>query len=173
VTRVEPRTPEFSRPVDLARLGREEALHEIAASEAERAALARRFGLLSLDRFEARVRLRRLAGGMVRLAAAFEADLVQECVITLEPVPSRLEERFSLVYGALEATTEVILDEAEETVEPLEGDRIDIGEAVAQQLSLALDPYPRAPDAALDAAPTSETASPSPFAALAERAKKG
>jgi uncharacterized metal-binding protein YceD (DUF177 family) len=165
------RTAEFPRPVDLTRLGREEAVHEIAASEAERAALARRFGLLSLDRLEARVRLCRLAGGLVRLAAELEAHVVQECVVTLEPVPSRLEERFSLVYGALDETTEVVLDEAEETVEPLEGDRLDIGEAVAQQLSLVLDPYPRAPGASLAETPTSEPQSP--FAALGERAKKG
>jgi hypothetical protein len=37
-----------------------------------------------------------------------------------------------------------------EVAEPFEGDAIDIGEAVAQQLALALDPYPRAPGASLE-----------------------
>ena len=31
----------------------------------------------------------------------------------------------------------------DEIIEPLIGDSIDIGEAVAQQLSVAMDPYPR------------------------------
>lgn len=159
--------PEFSRPVDVSRLALKELVRAIAADEAERAALAERFDLLSLDRFEAEVQLGRLPGGFVRLTAVFCADLVQACVVTLEPIASRVEERFSLLYGATDDAREVVVDQDSETVEPLAGDTIDIGEAVAQQLSLALNPFPRAPGVGNDerAASTAEEAE-SPFAAL-------
>ena len=139
-------TPEFSRPVEAPRTTGRPATHKIAANADERAALAQRFGLLSLDRLEAEVRLERLAGGLVRLSSTLSADAVQACVVTLEPVPARIAEEFSMLYGEGEDLRDVTLDGEEEPVEPLEGGRIDIGEAVAQQLSLALDPFPRAPD---------------------------
>ncbi len=139
-------TPEFSRIVAVPRMGRP-ATHRIAADEAERAALARRFDLVSLDRLEAEVRLERRRDGLVRLDALSKADVVQSCVVTLEPVAATIEEPFTLFYGEAPASRELMLDAEAETVEPLEGDRIDIGEALAQQLSLALNPFPRVPSA--------------------------
>jgi uncharacterized metal-binding protein YceD (DUF177 family) len=137
--------PEFSRAVEVSRLGAGGADHDIIADERERAGLARRFGLLALDRLEARVALRRVAGGMIRLEGALLADVVQESVVTLDPVASRIEEEFSLLYGSADDDP-AALDPEAEIVEPLKHGRIDLGEAVAQQLSLAIDPYPRAPD---------------------------
>lgn len=145
--------PEFARPVEVPRTAGRAAMHKIAADAAERAALAARFSLLSLDRLEAEIRIERLPGGLVRLAASLSADVVQCCVVTLEPVANHVEEEFALLFSAGEATREVVLDGEAETVEPLDGDRIDIGEAVAQQLSLALDPFPRAAGASLDPLP--------------------
>jgi uncharacterized metal-binding protein YceD (DUF177 family) len=137
---------EFSRPVEMARLGAAPIAYDIAASPAERAALARRFGLLSLDRFEAHVTLHRVAGNMVRMEATLAADLVQTDVVTLDPVPSQVADAFALLFAA-EASDARALDPEAELVEPMVDGRIDIGEAVAQQLSLAIDPYPRSPAA--------------------------
>lgn len=141
--------PEFSRPIELARLGASEAVYSIAATPAEREALARRFDLLTLDCLDAEIRLQRLAHGMVRLSGGFTAEVAQACVITLAPVASRLEERFTVLYGPAESDESVVLDYESDLVEPLEGSAIDVGEAVAQQLAVALDPYPRAPGASL------------------------
>jgi uncharacterized metal-binding protein YceD (DUF177 family) len=150
--------PEFSHPVSIARLGFKPASYKIAANASERAALARRFDLLSLDRFEATVTLQREAGDAVRFEGEIEADLVQACVASLEPVPSHVADRFTLIYrpDIDEATADqMALDNPEdEIVEPLMGDSIDIGEAVAQQLSVAMDPYPRAPGAQSVIAPS-------------------
>ena len=170
----EPAPPtEFARPIDIARLPSGEAVFDIAAAAAERAALARRFDLLALDRLEARVRLCRLPGGFLRLTARVSADVVQACVVTLEPVASRVEDEFTLSYGAAaEALDETVLSGAAEVIEPLPaGGRLDIGEAVAQQVSLALDPYPHAPGAAM--APAAGPPATSPLAALAKRLEKG
>jgi uncharacterized metal-binding protein YceD (DUF177 family) len=116
-----------------------------------------------------------MAGGFVRLAAEFTATVVQSCVVTLEPVESSISENFTLLYGATEEQEEVVLDGEAETLEPLGEGAIDIGEAVAQQLSLALDPYPRAPQAAgeADSASPGENRPESPFAVLARRAGEG
>lgn len=160
-----PMQNEFPRPIAASRLSGPED-HRIEATAAERAALARRFGLLALDRFVAEVRLEPFGRG-VRLEATLDADVVQECVVTLEPVASRVRERFTLVYGEAPAGTE----DDDTVVEPLEGDTIDIGEAVAQQLSLALDPYPRAPGAALDPSWTGDGTVESPFSVLAKALK--
>lgn len=130
--------------VSVARLPADGARYEIVANAAERAALARRFDLVALDRLEADIRLRAVAGG-IRLEARLEAAVVQECVVLLENFLSEVTEEFSLLYRADEEEREVELS-PEEDIEILSGEEIDIGEAVAQQLSLVLDPHPRAPD---------------------------
>jgi uncharacterized metal-binding protein YceD (DUF177 family) len=168
-------SPEFSRRIDLRRLPSGGERYEIVAEAKERAALARRFELLALDRLEAKVKLMPLPGGFYRLAAEFEAELVQSCTVTLEPVPARIAEAFSLGYGPVEDSGEIVLDGSSETVEPLEDGTVDIGEAVAQQLSLALDPFPRAPGAAIEKEIdlSDQPQRESPFAALARLRKPG
>jgi Large ribosomal RNA subunit accumulation protein YceD len=142
--------PEFSRIVPTQRLSAQVSTHRITADAAERAALARRFGLISLDRLDAEVRLQR-DGNDIRFEAELSADLVQACVVTLEPVPIGIAERFALCYrpGIDDDEAELLAAEDPEAdiVEPLAGESIDIGEAVAQQLSIAMEPYPRAAQA--------------------------
>src|ERR1700761_675289 len=95
-----PIQPEFSRIVALARLTRRPAVHRIAAEPAEREALARRFDLVSLDRLQAEISLSRAADGEVRLEGVLGAAFVQSCVVTLEPVPAELTDRFAIRYRA-------------------------------------------------------------------------
>lgn len=141
---------EFSRPIAADQIGPQETERSISANEAERARLAERFGLLALDRLTASLRLTRGRAGLVNVRGELEADVVQACVVTLEPVRSELRERFTVVFGAIRPVPdgEVVigLDE-EDPAEELTDGRIDLGEVVAQQLAVALDPYPRAPGA--------------------------
>ena len=160
-------TAEFSRLVPLASLVSAGYRQRIAAEPAEREALAARFGLVALDRLAADVVLHRQAGGIVLLEAVFEAAFVQSCVVTLEPVHRTITERFALRYGPPGKAEADIMPAAEEPAfEPLAGEAIDIGEAVAQELSLQLPPFPRLAEAAIGAA--GETDPPAAFAALAE-----
>ena len=156
--------PEFSRPVPLAQIGSRPLRQKIAANEAERAALAKRFSLVSLDRLEAAVELAHERGGTILLTAAFSAEFAQECVVSLEPVAGGVSASFALRYGPPEAEPETESDD-EPAFEPLTGDAIDIGEAVAQEFSLSLPPFPRAPGAAVEES-TPEPAADGPFAAL-------
>jgi uncharacterized metal-binding protein YceD (DUF177 family) len=159
--------PEFSRPVPLTRLGSQPFRQEIIANDAERAALAKRFALISLDGLEATVELALERGGTILLSAEFSAEFAQECVVSLDPVADSVQASFSLRYGPPEAEPETESDE-EPAFELLTGDAIDIGEAVAQEFSLSLPPFPRAPDAAIGESPP-EPADDGPFAALARR----
>jgi hypothetical protein len=69
---------EFARPVPLTRLGGEPFHQHIVADEAERAALARRFELVALDRLEAEVELVREATGTILLTASITAEFAQD-----------------------------------------------------------------------------------------------
>jgi uncharacterized metal-binding protein YceD (DUF177 family) len=166
--------PEFSRLVSIARLGDSEAVYHIEAKAEERAALARRLGLLALDRFILDARLSRATGGGIRLAGEIAAELVQECVVTLEPVPAKVSEAFSILYRRTLPAESDIHATDEEDMELLAGEEIDIGEAAAQQLSLALDPFPRAPGAQIPAIepPAGEAGVRRPFADLGRLLKK-
>jgi len=159
--------PEFSRLVPLARLGSAPFRQHIEATPSEREKLSRRFDLLALDRLTATVELRRQGDEVIVLEAALEAEFVQSCVVTLEPVAGVISDRFMLVYGPAEAEQQEsgsLSDEA--AFEPLNGDVIDIGEAVAQELSLSLPVFPRHPDPKIDAETPVQSAG-SPFAFLA------
>jgi len=158
--------PEFSRPVSLTRLGSEPIRREVRATIAERAALARRFDLVSLDRLEAAVELVRQDQRLILMRAQFEATFEQICTVTLDPIAGALAEQFTLVYGPPDAEDDAAALIGDEVAfEPLVGEAIDIGEAIAQEFSLALPPFPRSPDTAVESQPpTAEDAGP--FAAL-------
>jgi len=159
--------PEFSRRVATARLGMEPFQQRIEATAEERARLSRRFELIALYRLAAEVMLRRQSAVAILLEAEFTADFEQCCAVTLEPVRGTVCDRFSLVYGsAPEDQPEIAFSEDEPVFEPLNGDSVDIGEAVAQGLSLALPLFPRHPEALVDEAAVVEPLDER-FAALA------
>lgn len=148
--------PEFSRPFSLETLSEDGAVERIEASETERSAVARRLSLLSLNRLTAVLRIGRAAGqGTVSVAGRFEAEVTQTCVVSLQPLQRRLREDFSALFSPTPAdggeTEPVVVDAAaEDPPEPLGADGLDLGEAVVQQLAIALNPYPRGDDATLD-----------------------
>ena len=159
--------PEFSRLVPLTRLGSAPFAQHIEATPSEREKLSRRFDMLALDRLNAAVELRRQGDEVIVLEATFEAEFVQSCVITLEPVAGSVSDRFTLVYGPAEGEHQEIGWQQEEAAfEPLNGDVIDIGEAVAQELSLSLPAFPRHPDAKTDGEALAQPTG-SPFISLA------
>jgi uncharacterized metal-binding protein YceD (DUF177 family) len=171
-----PESPEFSRPIRVDRIGNDGREITFTASEEERAALAARFDLEELPSLVGKAVLTRIAGGkLFRLDASFEADVVQTCVVTLDPLPAHLTEHFTMTYAAeadIEHQREVVIGEEEDPPEPLTDGTIDVGEAVAEHLSLALDPFPRKPGAEIPASPLGEEEErPHPFAALAQLKK--
>jgi len=162
-------TPEFSRTFRLDELGGSRAV-SIAAEEGERAALAARFGLLDIDRLEATAELTR-DGDTVTATGRLEGEVTQACVASGEPVPARIVEDFALRFVPLGAGLEgdeIELAEGDLDQLDYEGSSVDLGEAVAQTMALALDPFPRAPGAEekLRAAGVLGEEDASPFAVL-------
>ncbi|MFO1157898.1 MAG: DUF177 domain-containing protein [Reyranellaceae bacterium] len=129
---------------------------EIAPTEAERAALAKRFGFLGLPAFSARVTVDRRIGGQIVVEGRLRGRIVQACVLTLDPVTQELDDAFRLVFKKDLADDrdpengEAVLSAQADAPEPLTGNMLDVGEIIAEQLSLIADPYPRRPGAKLE-----------------------
>jgi uncharacterized metal-binding protein YceD (DUF177 family) len=165
--------PEFSLILTLAEAaqGRDIA---IEADADARARIAKRLDLTALDRFAVTAEVRTIAGG-IGAKGIVSADLVQPCAATGLPVPATLTEPFDLrflrdVDAPASEDDEIELGSEDCDLLPLESDRIDLGDAAVQTLSLALDPFPRHPDAArvlAEKGVLSEEAA-GPFAALAK-----
>ena len=142
-------SPEWSRPERLDMIGSAERSIAIAADERERAALARRFGLLDIERLEAELAIRQEPRGIVAHGRV-RGEVVQACVATGEPLTARIDEPIDILFvePVAEGEDEVELSaEALDTVE-IEGGAIDLGEAAAETMALALDPFPRSSKAA-------------------------
>ncbi len=163
--------PEFSRSVRSDAIGTEPRALRIEARPAELEALARRFGLAALERLEAEVSLSRAEGDVVA-TGRIAAHVVQSCVVTGAPVPARIDEPFAVRFRSDQPAgpdEEIELGEDELDVIFTDGAMVDVGEAVAQTVALALDPYPRAEGAegALKQAGVLDEGEAGPFGALA------
>jgi uncharacterized metal-binding protein YceD (DUF177 family) len=176
-------TPEFSRPIAVDRVGLKEKSFSIEANAKERKALAERLGIPEVTSVTADIALRLTHGGKILLLKGrVRAELVQSCVVTLEPVRNHIDEEFALTYSTENGRqpAEVVIDLAEEDPpEPVQNGQIDMGEAAAEHLALAMDPFPRAPGVSFQPPPppaasddAADGPKPSPFEVLAEHRKK-
>jgi uncharacterized metal-binding protein YceD (DUF177 family) len=139
-------TPEFSRLID--RRGLTEDPVTLAADRGEREALAKRFGLIAIDRLEATLALE-ADGEAVDANGTLSADIVQSCAVSGDDLPVSISEPVTLRFvpeAPIEAE-EIELEESELDEIPYSGTSFDLGEAVAQSLALAIDPFATGPDA--------------------------
>jgi uncharacterized metal-binding protein YceD (DUF177 family) len=160
--------PEFSRLVDERQLTPKAI--SIEATAEERKALARRFGIVAVHQLQATVRFER-AGDAIAAHGRLSASIVQSCAVSGEDLAVRVEERLALRFvPARPVEVEELELEAEALDEiEFEGHSFDLGEAVAQSLALAIDPYATGPEAERvrkEAGLLDEVAN-GPFAALA------
>ncbi len=142
--------PEFSRPERVDTIGTVPRTVTLEAGEPERRALALRFDLVAIDRLTAQFALR-CAGEAILAEGRVEASVVQACSVTGDPIATNVHEPVALRFveetGA-PAEGEIELDADEIDTLPIERGAIDLGEAAAETLALALDPFPRGPAAA-------------------------
>ena len=170
--------PEFSRHqilTDPPQAGVEDRLE---ASPAECAALAQRFGIEALKHFSARFTRKPYPGGGLLISGRLKAEPVQLCIVSLEPVTERLDKPFTLVVLPPDGALSEDPDGPDEIQADATG-HFDLGEALAEELSLSLNPYPRQEGAHLPLAPeeaaeAAEAPPRNPFAKLAAlRGAKG
>ena len=160
--------PELSRLVDLRQiLARPVA---IEARDTERAALARRFALVRIDRLEAEVALE-VDGEAVNGKGRLRAAIVQSCAVSGEDLAVAIDEPLALRFVPERPVTQDELELEEGALDeiPFTGTAFDLGEAVAQSLALAIDPYAVGPNAERVRKEKGllDEASAGPFAALA------
>jgi uncharacterized metal-binding protein YceD (DUF177 family) len=123
----------------------------IEATEAERTALAVRFGLGAVHALRAEVALEQKPRA-IRATGRLRADIMQRCAISGEDFPVRIDEPVDLRFveeNQRPATDSEEIELQADDCDEIEfsGDMFDLGEAVAQTLGLAIDPYAEGPNA--------------------------
>lgn len=154
--------PEFSRPFDVARTAARGRDLDAEADATERAALARRLGVPAINSLRGTATVVAEARDLFSVQGRLEAEVVQTCVVDMSEFPLRYAEDFVVLFARTpapgrergrkdEGARAFDLDPEDDRAlaEPFEGETLDLGEILAQQLSLALDPFPRRPDVAL------------------------
>ena len=178
---------EFSRPFKISSLS-DMVLHvDIDAVAPERKALAERFHIVEVKALSAHAEMSGRSHDVI-VRGTLRAEIVQNCVVTLEPLTEHYQESF--VRRFVPATKlpkpapgeEVfipLLPDDEDLPDAWEGDELDLGEIVAEELALVLNPYPRKKGAAfelpqgLEGVSLSEAEKPNPFAVLSKLKEKG
>ena len=125
----------------------------IDASPEQQAALAREHGLLDVKNFHADLVVSPWKRDGVSVSGRVEGDIVQECVVTLEPIDARIDEEVSAVfipegsnlerYDRLSAAEMILDPEGPDAPESFSGTHIDVGALAEQFFALGIDPYPR------------------------------
>ncbi|MEJ2409808.1 MAG: DUF177 domain-containing protein [Novosphingobium sp.] len=162
-------SPEFSRPFDVRQVDGK-APH-LEAREAECKALAARFGLVRVDSLAADIELHK-TDRTVEARGRLKAQIVQSCAVSAEDLTVSVDEELVLRFVP-ESTAYAPDEEVELSAEDCDeieysGTHFDLGEAVAQSLGLAIDPYLTGPEAnaARKAAGIGTPKDQGPFAAL-------
>ncbi|SNB52291.1 Uncharacterized metal-binding protein YceD, DUF177 family [Arboricoccus pini] len=161
--------PEMSRPVSIHRLPEDGLNLEIEADKAECDALASRLDLVALRSLKATLRVARHGSAEVfAVDGELEARVIQTCVVSLEPFESVTWLPFQRLFttGEVPDETEITIDPDLLDLEPLEGDKLDVGEIVVEELAVNLDPYPHAPGFEPGQDVVSEPPRDGPFAVL-------
>jgi uncharacterized metal-binding protein YceD (DUF177 family) len=162
--------PPYMMLFDLGNLPEKGAELVLKPGLAELAQIAAWLEIESLERLEASVKLSRGSSGRYFFRAHFDADVVQACVVTLEPVHSHISEDFDRSFmlaaplakhrrrsGKAGASEVVSLPDVEDdTPDTLDSPVLDLAAPLLEELSLSLDPYPRKPGVSF--APPEDTA---------------
>ena len=149
---------------------------QLEASKAERAALAVSYGLHAVDRLEGTATLIPQGDGKVTVKGSITAEYQPICSISLHPFEQKVSKTFIRHYAPeylSDETTEEVELPADDALDPdpIVDGKIDLGAALAEELAVRLDPYPRAPNVVFDGLDTdpeaTEELNESPFAKLA------
>ncbi|MES1991157.1 MAG: DUF177 domain-containing protein [Pseudomonadota bacterium] len=179
-------TPEFSKIIVVDDIPPNGTVIRFDVSESERAALALRFDLLALNSFKGEANIKPWRRHGLIAECKFEADVVQACIATLEPIDAKISQNVTLHFlpsgmiardMAATAKAEIVVDvQNEDPPEPIENGRIDLGEALSEELAMSLDPYPKKSGAvfvpAEDVPAEAAEIRPNPFDVLEKLKKK-
>lgn len=169
----------YSFPVKVSHVSANPFIVRISADADDRGLLAAQWGVPEVASFDVEVTLSRWKRDGVRVKGHVSTALVQDCVVTLDPVTQQIDEDFETVFlpensrlagRAIDPKGEIFLDpDGPDAPELFEGDSIDVGVVAAEFAALAIDPYPRKPGLEfsdrIESDPVTDK-KPSPFAVL-------
>ena len=140
---------EFTRMVELRSV--DTRVRHLEADEGERKALAERFGLIAIERLEADIELV-AEDATVDATGVLSADIIQSCAVTGDDLPVAIREKIAVRFVP-ETGQQPVTEEDQEidssAIDEIgyEGTSFDLGEAIAESLALAIDPYATGPGA--------------------------
>jgi Large ribosomal RNA subunit accumulation protein YceD len=143
------------------------------ADRAAREAMAEVAGLRDVLSASASFDVTPVGGGRFHVAGRVQARIGQTCVVTLDPIENDIDELIDLIFAPADQIPELadlVEDDGESEIpdppEPIENGVIDLGRLATDVLFLAIDPYPRKPDAVFEPMVTAPDPEDHPFAAL-------
>lgn len=147
---------------------------DLDADSVQRKAMAEIAGIRDVVSAHASLDVMPKSGGRVHITGKVRARVGQICVVTLDPIETDIDEPIDLMFAPPEQIPALshLMDDASEGAddidppEPIEGGVIDLGRLAMDALFLAIDPYPRKPDAVFDHEVTPPAPEDHPFAAL-------
>jgi hypothetical protein len=153
----------------------------IEADARQRQALAEAHGLVSVEKFRAELLVTPWKRNGVKVSGNVEADITQECIVTLDPLQAKIDETVEGLFlpedsklGRLgfEGGGEIHIDaEGPDSPETFSGDTIDVGALAEEFFGLGIDPYPRKPGATLPGA-AGDAAAAQPEGPLQEKLRR-
>jgi len=154
-----PVAPAYRYVVEVDNLGDVPLEIVVPLSDRQRQSLCASLDLQEVQNWDVNAQLSRNPDGEgVTLNVNIALDVIQSCVVTLDPVHTHVDHTFTNVYlpeAQLKAlqddlATEVIVDvNSDDLPDILTDAGVDVGEAVAVQLALIINPYPRKKGASL------------------------
>jgi hypothetical protein len=165
----------WSVPVAVAQIPDTGLHRDIEAGPVARAAMAEVGGFREVLSASASLDVTPRGGGRFQVEGRVRARIGQTCVVTLDPIENDIDEAIDLIFAPPEQIPELsdLIDDAAESSEaipdppePIENGFIDLGRLATDALFLAVDPYPRRPDAVFDPPVVAADPEDHPFAAL-------
>ena len=147
-----------SMMVDVSRLPAKGIVVKLEADARQRAALAEMHALQAVEAFRFELRVSPWKREGARVSGAVKAKITQTCVLSLDPVEAAIEEDIEALFvpersrlaSDRSRAGEILLDaEGDDAPETFQGSKIDVGAVAEEFFELAIDPYPRRPDAEL------------------------
>jgi len=160
---------------------------KISATSDECCFLAKTMGVVALPQVKAHFKVTRWRRSGLKVVADISVDVIQSCVVSLETIPSSLNEQFEWVFlpairprkGADTDAVLLIDPLGEDPADPLIDGRIDLGQLLSEHLCLMIDPFIRSENIDFDdlyqnvqKLTEPETSNVSPFAVLKQIGKK-
>ncbi len=136
--------PSLTKTIEIDQLTSEPLHVSLIASDDDKPALAQRFDVPRVDRLRGDLEVIK-SGDVIRVTGRIAAGLGRTCVVSLEPMDETIDEEFEVLF-TVERPQEAGGDEVAmdlDAPEPIDGDRLDLGEVVLEQLVLAMSPHPR------------------------------